>query len=91
MDLTMAGMILDKKIGELQTRLSAKNVALSISDEVREILLKKGFTKEYGAREMDRVIHKNLATQLAKKILFGNLKKGGNANAAVSNGEIIIE
>ena len=40
---------------------------------------------------MDRVIHKNLATQLAKKILFGNLKKGGNANATVSNGEIIIE
>ncbi|MBQ3771102.1 MAG: AAA family ATPase, partial [Bacteroidaceae bacterium] len=91
MDLTMAGMILDKKIGELQTRLSAKNVALSISDEAREILLKKGFTKEYGAREMDRVIHKNLATQLAKKILFGSLKKGGNANATVSNGEIIIE
>ena len=91
MDLTMAGMILDKKIGELQTRLSAKNVTLSISDEAREMLLKKGFTKEYGAREMDRVIHKNLATQLAKKILFGSLKKGGNANATVSNGEIIIE
>ena len=91
MDLTMAGMILDKKIAELQTRLSAKNVTLSISDEAREMLLKKGFTKEYGAREMDRVIHKNLATQLAKKILFGNLKKGGNAYATVSNGEIIIE
>jgi ATP-dependent Clp protease ATP-binding subunit ClpA len=39
--------------------------------------LKEGFTKEYGAREMDRVITGKLKPLLMREILFGSLKKGG--------------
>lgn len=77
MDLNMASLILDKKLSQLQDKLTAKKVEMVLSEEVRHYLLKKGFTKEYGAREIDRVIANELKPLLMREILFGNLKKGG--------------
>ena len=77
MDYTMAGMILDKKLRELQEMLTPKGVTLTLGDKAREQLLREGYSQEYGAREMDRVIHNRLKTRLVREILFGSLKQGG--------------
>ena len=77
MDRTMAGMILDKKLRELQAMLDSKGVTLKLGDKAREQLLTEGYSQEYGAREMDRVIHNRLKTKLVHEILFGSLKHGG--------------
>ena len=77
MDRTMAGMILDKKLRELQEMLTPKGVTLRLGEKAREQLLSEGYSKEYGAREMDRVIHARLKTRLVREILFGSLKQGG--------------
>ncbi len=77
MDRTMAGMILDKKLRELQDMLSTKQVTLKLGQQARDQLLQEGYSKEYGAREMDRVIHNRLKTRLVREILFGSLKHGG--------------
>ncbi len=77
MDRQMATLILRKKLGELQEKLTAKKVVMTLTDEAFDYLLKEGFTKEYGAREMDRVITGKLKPLLMKEILFGSLKKGG--------------
>ena len=77
MDHTMAGMILDKKLRELQEMLNGKNVTLSLGDKARDQLLNEGYSQEYGAREMDRVIHNRLKSRLVREILFGALKQGG--------------
>ncbi|MDY4402868.1 MAG: AAA family ATPase [Prevotella sp.] len=80
MSRQMASLILDKKLAQLQAKLSAKNVTLHLSAEARELLLTKGFTPEYGARELDRVIGSMLKPLLMREILFGKLKKGGEFN-----------
>jgi ATP-dependent Clp protease ATP-binding subunit ClpA len=77
MDHHMAELILKKKLRELQEKLTAKKVTLTLKDETFAALLKEGFTKEYGAREMDRVINQRLKPQLMREILFGSLKEGG--------------
>ena len=77
MDRTMAGMILDKKLRELQTMLTAKGVTLKLGDKAHDQLLREGYSQEYGAREMDRVIHSRLKARLVREILFGTLKQGG--------------
>ena len=78
MDHTMAGMILDKKLRELQAMLTPKGVTLKLGDKAREQLLREGYSQEYGAREMDRVIHSRLKSKLVHEILFGSLKEGGD-------------
>ena len=78
MDRQMATLILRKKLGELQDKLTAKHVELTLTDAAFDHLLKEGFTREYGAREMDRVISQQLKPLLMREILFGSLKKGGS-------------
>lgn len=88
MSRQMASLILDKKLAQLQTKLSAKNVTLHLSTEARELLLTKGFTPEYGARELDRVIGSMLKPLLMKEMLFGRLKKSGDAVVEVKDGAL---
>ena len=88
MSRQMASLILDKKLAQLQTKLSAKNVTLHLSTEARELLLTKGFTPEYGARELDRVIGSMLKPLLMREILFGRLKKSGDAVVDVKDGAL---
>lgn len=80
MDMTMAGLILDAKIRKLQSRLQARNVVLQISEEARQKLLKEGFSSDYGAREIERVLNARLNPLLMKEILFGSHEKGFTAS-----------
>lgn len=79
MDKTMASLILNKKLRQLSSLLEAKHVTISLTDDAHNLLLEKGFTTQYGAREMDRVIQNLLTPLLMDEILFGKLVKGGNA------------
>ena len=72
----MASRILDKKLDMLRRQLSNKNVELILSDEAHQYLLSEGFTPEYGAREIDRVITNRLKPILMREILFGELERG---------------
>ncbi len=71
MDKGMARMILEDKIRKLQERLDAKNIILDITEEAFEKLLKEGFTPEYGARELERVLNARVTPLLMRDILFG--------------------
>ena len=90
MDKKMAELILDKKLGQLDDKLAAKGVFVDMTDAAREQLLKWGFTKEYGAREMDRVIGNRLKPLLMKALLFGKLKKRGKACVDFNGKELIL-
>ena len=90
MDKHMAELILGKKLRQLDQKLAAKNVTIKLTDAAHEQLLKWGFTKEYGAREMDRVIGNRLKPVLMKAILFGKLKKGGKATVDFDGKELVI-
>ncbi len=81
----MATRILHKKLAQLQQKLAAKNVTIDMEGNAEEWLLAKGFTTEYGAREMDRVIARYLKPLLMHEILFGSLKKGGNAKIVIND------
>ena len=90
MDRHMAELILDKKLAQLADKLSVKGVSIELTPQTREQLLKWGFTKEYGAREMDRVIGNRLKPVLMKALLFGKLKKGGKAVVKLEGKELVI-
>ena len=90
MDETMAGLVLDKKVGILKKKMKAKGITLTLSNEAHAFLLKKGFSKEYGAREMDRVIRAHLTTLLNKEVLFGSLKGAKKAKVILKDEKLTI-
>ncbi|MBQ4484386.1 MAG: ATP-dependent Clp protease ATP-binding subunit ClpA [Prevotella sp.] len=90
MDQPMATLILQKKLRKLDAKLDAKNVKMTLSTDAFDYLLKEGFTAEYGAREMDRVISQKLKPLLMREILFGSLKNGGNITVDMKDGCLSI-
>ena len=87
----MASLILQKKLGELSDRLKAKNITLNLTDASFKELLDKGFSPQYGAREIDRVLNSSLTPLLMHEILFGKLKKGGEAMVDFDGKELTVK
>ena len=90
MDQEMATLILRKKLAELEGKLKAKNVSMTLTPEAFEYLLQQGFIPEYGAREMDRVIAQQLKPLLMKEMLFGSLKQGGEIEIRLQDGNLSV-
>ena len=86
MDYGMASLILNKKLGELRNKLSARHVEMELSLEAYKHLLKLGFT-----REMDRAIASHLKPLLMREILFGTLKTGGKVEVTAENGQLSLQ
>ena len=91
MSREMASLILDKKLGELSSKLAARQIELELSQEARNWLLQRGFLPEYGAREMDRVIASHLKPLLMREILFGSLKSGGKTCIQVDKDQLVLQ
>ena len=90
MNREMAELMLQKKLRELGDKLKAKNVAMELSNEAFEYLLKEGYNPVYGAREMDRVIAQQLKPVLMREILFGSMKQGGTIKIVLKDGSILV-
>ena len=91
MDKHMAGLIMKKKLQELERKLEAKKVEMTITSEAFDYLLQEGYSTEYGAREMERVVSQQLKPLLMREILFGSLKQGGKIIIDFKDGSLSIK
>jgi ATP-dependent Clp protease ATP-binding subunit ClpA len=66
--------IVVKFVDELQTSLSAKNIKLTLTEEVIDMLAVKGYDDKMGARPLGRKIDELIRVPLSKKILFDRLE-----------------
>ncbi len=90
MDQDMAEKITRKKLKELADKLSLKKVSLTITEEAFIHIRKAGITREYGAREIDRVIAAEVKPLLAELLLFGKLKRGGTCVLDQKDKKLVI-
>lgn len=63
------GAILDIQLGELEDRLSEKNIVLQVRDAARNYLIDNGYDPSMGARPMRRLIQREIEDQMANLIL----------------------
>ena len=80
--------IVDKFLTKLQAQLDKRNVEIIVSKAVINWIADNGYDKEMGARPMERFISKNIKKPLVDKLLFGNLKSGGQINLDIENGSL---
>lgn len=81
----MAIEIANKELNKFKDKLKEKNIELSFSDEVITFISEKGLSKEFGAREIIRVINSDLKPILVDELLFGDLSNGGKCNLDMEN------
>jgi ATP-dependent Clp protease ATP-binding subunit ClpC len=83
--------ILELLLKPVQERIREKNLELEISDEVKELLLEKGYDPQYGARPLKRTIQYYIEDPLAEFILQGDFKEGDIIRAELDKkGEIVF-
>ena len=68
--------IVDIQIGLIAKKLEARNIKIDIGEGARDYLIKEGFSPEFGARPLKRLIQKVILDKLADKIVRGELKDG---------------
>ena len=87
----MAAQITEKKLRELMQKLNAKNIEIKVDKKAVKYIRSKGITREYGAREIERVIDSQIKPLFVSEILFGGLKNGGRALLTTQNDKPVIE
>jgi CheY-like chemotaxis protein len=80
--------ILDQQITDLQnhvnTRLGNRSFTLEVPFEARQWLLDKGTSPEYGARELNRTIHRHLTQPLATLVATNQVNPGARVRVEVT-------
>jgi ATP-dependent Clp protease ATP-binding subunit ClpA len=83
--------IIDKFIEKLNRRLSERGVTIRLDESAYKHLLSAGFSKAYGAREMERTIDTLLTRRLSREILEDNFSPGSSITATVISGKIALQ
>ena len=68
----------------MNTRLGNRSFTLEVSQEARQFLLTKGTSSEYGARELNRTIHRFLTQPLATLVATNQVSPGAGVAVEVS-------
>lgn len=64
-----AGKIVDLLINELNQRLKAQGIKITIDSKVRTYIVDEGFSEEYGARPLRRMLQDNIENVIANYLL----------------------
>ncbi len=87
----MAKDIAQKELSKFKYKLTNKSVNLEFSEECIDFVSEKGLSKEFGAREILRVINSEIKPLLVDELLFGELSNGGSCKIVISNSKFKIE
>jgi ATP-dependent Clp protease ATP-binding subunit ClpA len=83
--------IVRKAIDEFRVQLAEKNVTLEVDDEVVHYLAERGYSREFGARNINRLIEDQIKTVFVDEVLFGKLEHGGKAVAHIEGDKITFD
>jgi len=90
LDEAVVESIVRKAIAEFAVQLAEKNVELAVTDECVRWLARKGYSPEFGAREIARLVQDRIKHFFVDEVLFGRLAGGGKAEAVLDNDEVVI-
>ena len=68
--------IVKLELSELVENLKEKGIGFEVTDAGLSYLAEKGYSKEFGARPLKRVIQREVVNEIAKGIIKGDIKKG---------------
>jgi len=90
LDQKIVEQIVVKEINLFRDMLRSKNVTLKVSDECISWLAVKGYSSEFGARNIARLIEEKIKSIFVDQVLFGDLSQGGNALAEIVEDDVKI-
>jgi ATP-dependent Clp protease ATP-binding subunit ClpA len=85
------GRVVDKFVREVEEQLREKKVTLELTAAARSWLAEKGYSPEFGARPLGRVIQTELKDPLSDELLFGALERGGRVQVDLGDDALTFD
>ena len=76
---------------KLSKRLEDKNIKLKISDKALRHIVKEGYSEEYGARPIKRLIQSQIEDKLAEALLVGSVKDVSELTLIEEGGKLFFK
>ncbi|MEM5948216.1 ATP-dependent chaperone ClpB [Spirochaetia bacterium 38H-sp] len=83
--------ILDIELRRLSERLGDRRLSLEPDTKARELIVREGYSPEFGARPLKRAVQRLLYNPLAKEILAGKFSEGDTILVTEQNGELVFK
>ncbi len=83
--------IVELKVAAVAGLMQAKGMRLQLDESARALLASKGFSREFGARFLQRTIQKDLSNPLADLLLEGAAKDGDTITVKAQGGSLRFE
>jgi len=83
--------IVEIQLEQVKTRLKVKNIQLEITAEALDYLAKEGYSLEYGARPLKRVIQNKILNPVAEFIISKRVEEGGVVAVSIKDDQPVIE
>lgn len=80
--------IIDIQIKDLVQKLNDKKITISFEKSAKEWLVNEGFSPDYGARPLKRIIQNHIIDELASSILSNKITDEKSINVSAENNEL---
>ncbi len=78
-------------VDNLVKRLKQNNVAIEVSDDVRDHIARKGYDPVFGARPLRRAVQSMIEDRLAEEMLEGRVKPGDSVHVSIEGGILVFK
>ncbi len=82
--------IVDKELASFHEQLRHRGVTLEVTESCRKWLVHNGYSPEFGARNIARLVQDRIKSYFVDAVLFGDLSGGGKARADVKDDDVFI-
>lgn len=69
----MSLLVVRKALDEFSDKLKSKNINIRVTERCFKFLARKGMSKEYGAREINRIINRDIKPKFVDMVLFNEI------------------
>ena len=83
--------ILDLLIVDLRNRLSNRQIDLTLSEDAKGFIARKGFDPVFGARPLKRFLQHELETRIGRALISGDISDGAQIEVDVADGDLVIK
>jgi ATP-dependent Clp protease ATP-binding subunit ClpC len=82
--------IVDLELDKVRTRLAECGMGLQVTEAAKELLAEEGYSDEYGARPLRRVIQNRVEDALSDAVLACEFADGNTVQVDAEEGEIVL-
>ncbi|MFO8063478.1 MAG: ATP-dependent Clp protease ATP-binding subunit ClpA [Spirochaetota bacterium] len=82
--------IVSKEIQAFNRQLAEKKVEVEVTPAALQWLAEQGYSEEFGARNISRLVEEKVKSYFVDAVLFGELEQGGTAVVDVEDDDIVI-